>query len=65
MGTWVSSQLKKSQERERRLLQVLDKELNQFFPKPRKREERKCRGEWRVERGDLAGSRGGEAAFEH
>lgn len=50
IGTWVSPQLKKSQERERSLLQMVGRELNRFFPQPRKKgREKGCggtRGEW-------------------
>lgn len=49
-GICVSPQLRKSQERERSLLQMLDRELNRFFPKPRKKgREKGCgeRGEWK------------------
>lgn len=56
-GTWVSSQLKKSQERERSMLQMLDRELNRFFPQPRKKgKEKRCR----EARGERKGRHGGE-----
>ena len=60
-GTWVSPQLKKSQERERSLLHVLDRELNGFFPQAQKERERE-EGMWGskggVERETWRGERG-------
>lgn len=55
-GTWVSPQLKESQERERSMLQMLDRELNRFFPQPRKKGgEKGCR----EARGERKGRHGG------
>lgn len=55
IGTWVSPQLKKSQERERSLLQMVGRELNRFHSPERKGERRAVGGQEESGKGDLGG----------